>query len=98
MTIFLLLNGIGVVFLLYALANFWKEVHSPKNNARNCATKYGRRQRADKIVVIYPISHSAQGGLSVIPFRGRDRYSDKPAGRMPPLGTPQERVKRISTR
>jgi hypothetical protein len=25
MTIFLVLNGIGVVFMLYVLANFWKE-------------------------------------------------------------------------
>jgi hypothetical protein len=28
--------------------------------------------------VNHPISHSAQGGVSVIPLRRRDRYIDKP--------------------
>lgn len=98
MTIFLMLNGIGVVFLLYVLANFWKEGHKAKNTDRKCAEEYGRREETDMIVVTYPISLSTQGGLSVIPFRGRDRYSDKPAVRMPTYGTPQEPVKRFSTR
>jgi hypothetical protein len=30
MTIFLVLNGMGVIFLLYVLANFWKDGHQPK--------------------------------------------------------------------
>jgi len=68
MTIFLVLNGLGVVFLLYVLANFWKEEHRPKNNARKYLRKFERCDLADGIVVTHPISHSAQGGLSVTRF------------------------------
>jgi hypothetical protein len=68
MTIFLVLNGLGVVFLLYVLANFWKEGHRPKKNARKYAAEFGSRDWVDVVVVTHPISHSAQGGLSVIPF------------------------------
>jgi hypothetical protein len=82
MTIFFLLNGMGVVFLLYVLANFWKEGHRPMNNAPKYAAEYGRRDWANAVVVTHPISNSAQGRLSVIPFRPRDRYSDKPARRV----------------
>jgi hypothetical protein len=98
MTIFFLLNGLGVVFLLYVLANFWKEGHQSKNNARSHATEFGRRDWSDVIVVTYPISHNAHGGLSVIPFRERDRFSDKPAHKMTPYGTPEVPARRISTR
>ena len=80
MTIFFLLNGMGVVFLLYVLANFWKEGHRPKSNARKYATEYGRRDWADVFVVTHPISHCCPGR----PFRdsvsaARPGYSDKPA-------------------
>ena len=82
MTIFFLLNGMGVVFLLYVLAKFWKEGHRPNNNARKYGEGYGQRDWANVIVVTHPISHSAQGGLSVNPFRLGDRYSNKPARRV----------------
>ena len=98
MTIFFLLNGLGVVFLLYVLANFWKEGHKPKNNARKYAAEYRRRDWANVVVVTHPISHNAQGGLSVIPFRVRDRNSDKPAQRMTLHGTPDAPVRRFSTK
>jgi hypothetical protein len=78
MTIFLILSGLGVVFLLYVLANFWKEGHRPSSNGRNYATEDWRRDWANVVVVNHPISHSAQGGVSVIPLRRRDRYIDKP--------------------
>jgi len=98
MTIFFLLNGFGVVFLLYVLANFWKEGHRPKSDAPRYATVSGRQDWADVLIVTHPISHNAQGGLSVIPFRERDRFSDKPAHRMTPYGTPEVPARRISTR
>jgi hypothetical protein len=98
MTIFYLLNGIGVMFLLYVLANFWKEGHQPKNNAWSYAAEGGRRDRVDMIVVTHPISHFAQGGLSVIPFRELGRYSDKSAHGMIPSGAPKVPARRISTR
>jgi hypothetical protein len=97
MTIFLLLNGMGVVFLLYVLANFWKEGHRSKNNAQEYSAEYGRRDWTDAIVVTHPISHSAQGGLSVIPFRVRGRC-EKTAHKMSSNGTPLEPVTRVSTR
>ena len=73
MTIFLVLNGLGVIFLLYVLANFWKEGQRSKNDARKYAMEFERRDWADVFVVTHPISHSAQGGVSVIPFQSRDR-------------------------
>jgi len=82
MTIFLVLNGLGIAFLLYVLANFWKEGHRPENNAREYETEFERRDWADVAVITHPISHSAQGGVSVIPFRPSDRYGDKPARRV----------------
>jgi hypothetical protein len=98
MTIFFLLNGLGVVFLLYVLANFWKEGHKPKNNARKYAAEYERRDWANVVVVTHPISHCAQGGLSVIPLRIQERYRDKPARRTTSNGAPEEPVRRFSTR
>ena len=70
-TIFLIVNGLGVVFLVYVLANFWKEGHRPKDDARKRATEFGRGDREEQIVMTHPVSHSAQGGISVIPFRPR---------------------------
>lgn len=73
MTIFLVLNGMGVVFLLYVLANFWKEGRRSQTDTRRCATEFVRLRSTDLIVVPQPISHEPHGGLSVIPFRARDR-------------------------
>lgn len=81
MTIFLALNGLGVVFMLYVLANFWKEGRKSGNNSRTYEGECKQRDHSNGIVVTRPISHDDQGGLSVIPFQGRERYSDKPAHR-----------------
>jgi hypothetical protein len=99
MTIFLVLNGVGVAFLLYVLAHFWKEGHRPKSNARKYATEIDRRDWADGFVMTHPISHAAQGGISVIPFQARDRgLSDRPIHNTAPHGTPEVPARRISTR
>jgi hypothetical protein len=99
MTIFFVLNGLGVIFLLYVLANFWKEGHRQNKNSRNYATEFGRCDSSDVIVVTHPISHSAQGGLSVIPFQTRRLEfrieSSGGAGSHETSGVP---VRRISTR
>jgi hypothetical protein len=80
MKIFFLLNGFGVVFLLYVLAQFWNDGQRPRNNARKYGAKLGRRDWADVIVVSHPISHAARGGVTVIPFQPRHRAPrDKPA-------------------
>jgi hypothetical protein len=99
MKIFLLLNGMGVVFLLYVLANFWKEGKRTKIEARKYATEFGRRDWVDVFVVTHPISHSAQGGVSVIPFQARDRgLGGKPAPRPAAREASEATVRRFSTR
>jgi hypothetical protein len=98
MTIFFLLNGLGVVFMLYVLANFWKEGHRPKSDSPRYATESGRHDWTYVLVVTHPISHNAQAGLSVIPFRKRDRFNDKPGHKVTPYGTPEVPARRISTR
>lgn len=82
MTIFLVLNGLGVAFLLYVLVNFWKEAHRSENNAREHVMDFDQRDWADMAVMTHPISHSAQGGVSVIPFRTRDQHRGKTAHRV----------------
>jgi hypothetical protein len=98
MTIFLVLNGLGVVFLLYVLANFWKESRRPKNNARMYAAEFGQRDWTDVAVVTHRISQNPQGGLSVIPFRVRDPYSDNLAYQVSLTSTPHMSVRRFSAK
>jgi hypothetical protein len=99
MTIFYLLNGMGVVFLLYVLASFWKEGHQPKNDDRKFASEFRQREWASVFIATHPISHSAQGGVSVIPFQARDRgFSGKPAARTSSSRTQEMPVRRVSTR
>jgi hypothetical protein len=98
MIIFLVVNGLGVVFLLYVLANFWIEGQRLKNTGRKYEAEFGYRDWADALVVPHPIAHSAQGGVSVIPFRARDRYSTKLTHGTTPCKTSEVPVRRISTR
>jgi hypothetical protein len=72
-TIFLVLNGLGVVFLLYVLANFWKEGHRPMNGEWKDVMEFRGRNWADVVVVNHPISLSAKGDVSVLPFQARNR-------------------------
>jgi len=76
-TIFLLLNGLGVVFLLYVLANFWKEGRRPMKEECNDVMEFRGRNWADVVVVTHPISLTAQGGVSVIPFQARNRDTSR---------------------
>ncbi|MGA7793458.1 MAG: hypothetical protein WCA19_10495 [Candidatus Acidiferrales bacterium] len=98
MTIFFVLNGLGVIFLLYVLANFWKEGHRPQSDARKHAMEFGRLDWADVFVMTHPISHSAQGGVSVIPFQTRTQYSNEPARGAASSVTQQAPARRFSTR
>jgi hypothetical protein len=98
MTIFLTLNALGVIFLLYVLAHFWLEGRRPKTRALRYAEEMGRRDWAEVAVVTHPISHSAQGGLSVIPFRPMDQYGEKSALEITLVQGSQAPIKRFSTR
>jgi hypothetical protein len=98
-TIFLMINGLGVAFLLYVLANFWKEDHRPKSGAPKYAAPFARRDWTDSVVVTHPVSHSAQAGISVIPFQSRRQESYDQSSRGPmPNQTVRVPVRRISTR
>jgi hypothetical protein len=98
-TIFLVLNGLGVVFLLYVLEQFWKEGHRPTDTDRKYASDFGRRDWSQVVVVTHPVSHSAQGGLSVIPFRVRNRTLADAPDRGPADSQAMEiPTRRISTR
>jgi hypothetical protein len=97
MTIFLVLNGAGVVFLLYVLANFWREGRRPKNDATRCTSEAGKRDCADTHIVALPISNKAQARLVVIPFRTRGRFVDGPARGAISGVKSEPRVGRIST-
>jgi hypothetical protein len=74
MIIFTVLNGLGVVFMLYVLVQFVKEGRRSKNPAaRQHEIDLSYMDRPEIMVVTHPISHSAQGGLSVIPLQARER-------------------------
>jgi hypothetical protein len=72
-TIFLMLNGMGIVFLLYVLVNFWREGHRPMYAVREYEMESWEKENSEVIVVTHPISHSAHSGLSVIPIQTRER-------------------------
>ena len=73
MTIFLALNGVGVIFLLYVLGQFWKEGRRHAAHASKCDAEAAAREWVEVLVSTHPVSHSAQGGLPVIPFPTRNR-------------------------
>jgi hypothetical protein len=84
--------------LLYVLANFWKEGHKPKRNARRYATDYGWQDFAELNAIAHPVSGRAQGRLSVIPFQVREKCNDRQARYVVACGTSDVPAKRISTR
>jgi hypothetical protein len=97
MTIFLVLNGLGVIFLLYVLANFWKEGQRSKSDARKYANQFRGRDWREHVVMTHPVSHSSQGGISVIPFQP-PRQEFRVGSSTVPRDTLSMPVRRISTR
>jgi hypothetical protein len=98
LNIFLVLSGLAVVFLLYALSGFWKEGHRSVKNARKYAAELRERNSDETAILTHPIPHNAQGGLPVIPFQARDRYSDTRAHRRASSVTQEQPVRRFSSR
>ena len=98
MTVFFALNGLGVVFLLYVLANFRKECRRPRNECRRFAAEFRKREMPDVLVATNPISRSAQAGRSVIPFQARGReLGGKPHPGPAAHEAIEIRMRRIST-
>jgi hypothetical protein len=91
MYIFLALNGIGVIFLLYALVNFWIEGRPGQNDRQ--------REKGISVVIAPSASRKTGGGFSVLPFPSR---SIKVAGRRVVVaGAPdasEAPVRRVSAR
>ncbi len=69
--LFILLNAMGVVFLLYVLANFWKEASQTKSDARPDEFEFMREERPAVLVVTHLIAHGTHGNGSVIPLQIR---------------------------
>ena len=93
-TIFLALNGLAAAFLLYVLANFWKEGRRAKKISRPSADG---EAWAKVVVVTHPVSHAAHGGMAVVPIPVRDWEWVEPLGRSL-AERPRTAVRRISTR
>jgi len=69
MPIFFMLNGLGLIFLLYVFVNFWKEGRRTNRPVRRRTLDAERPRDFEPIIVTHPISHTAEGGISVIPLR-----------------------------
>jgi len=68
MTIFYLLNGMGVSFLMYALVHFWSEGRRIKRGGKEYRMDYLGRDNPLVLVVTHSDSQRAQGSRSVIPL------------------------------
>ena len=100
MMLFTALNGLGVVFLVYVLVQFWKEGHrSKKRGTTTRVIEFAVKDRPTVVVVMHPISHSAHGGLSVVSSRAPlSSLEDQPIHRNAAGGADEMPVKRYSSR
>jgi hypothetical protein len=98
MMLFTALNGLGVVFLVYVLIQFWKEGHRPMRAApRDRASEFSMKDRPTVLVVTHPISHFAHGGLSVVSRQVRlGGPQDRQLHQGSPDGTDEAPLKRFS--
>jgi hypothetical protein len=110
MMLFTLLNGLGVVFLVYVLVQFWKEGHrSEQPGARERVIEFSVKDKPTVVVVTHrvsgglqvepaPVSLSAHGGLSVVSSRARlSSLQDGPIHRSAAGGADGMPVKRYSS-
>jgi hypothetical protein len=64
MVIFTVVSGLGVVFLLYVLVQFWKEGHrTNRPAARDSAIEFERENRPTVVVVTHGISDRLHASL-----------------------------------
>lgn len=77
MTVFFVLIGMGVVFLLYVLTTFWKDGHQAKSMVREPAARASRGNQAEVIVITHPIPQSAPSTTSrrMIEIPVKKRYA-----------------------
>jgi hypothetical protein len=72
--IFLLLDCLGLIFLIYALVNFWKERRRP-DNRRPSLVQCDEQDFGIRIATI-PAVYTSKNQKSVIPFPARYRQAD----------------------
>ena len=64
LVLFTVLNGLGVVFLVYVLVQFWNEEHRPKKPAmRGNVIEFSRENGP----TVFVVTHLISGGLQVEP-------------------------------
>jgi hypothetical protein len=77
MKIFMMLNGMGVVFLMYVLVHFWIEGRQSKVAVpRRRVVEFSNGRSADVLVITHPIAQSGQAGLSVISMKSAVRAKE----------------------
>ena len=102
MTVFLLLNGMGVAFLLYVLANFWNEGRRGKRDGREYQRDFLHRDGPAVFVLTRPlsrISRNAADSRAVIPleFQEGEVRGKRPVGQSSDMAEVIS-MKRFSTR
>jgi len=100
MMIFAVLNGLGVVFLVYVLVQFWKEGHRPiKPAMRDRLIEFPVKDSPTVLVVTHPVSHCAHGGLPVVSSEvWRSGLQERQLHRESPDGADETLLKRSSAR
>lgn len=99
MTVFLLLNGLGVIFLLYVLRGFWKDGHRRASRGQEFVAEFSPRKGVSILVVTEPISGNQNTRSSVIPFAlPRREPAEQQAQRVLATQVSEFPARRISTR
>ena len=85
MLLFTELSGLGVVFLMYVLVQFWKDGRrAGEQPAGGRVIEFSLKSKPT-VVVTHPISNYAHAGLSVVSMRARTS------------GPPKSQLHRVST-
>jgi hypothetical protein len=82
--LFLLMNVTGVLFLLYVLANFWKEGAREKSDARPDELDFMVEERNSVLIVTRMVACGTKSNGRVIPFQVQNQAPadpDKRTGR-----------------
>ena len=85
MLLFTELSGLGVVFLMYVLVQFWKDGHRAVEQPTSGRVIEFSLKSNPTVVVNHSISERAHAGLSVVSMRARTS------------GTPESQLHRVST-
>ena len=97
-TIFLALNAVAVMFLLYALAHFWQEGQRRNHRDDAMSQKYAERERGNVTVVTRRIYNGPRRGAIIRFSAGNAGSNRKFGGASGPAGDMEWPATKISTR